>query len=697
MHNGYIYVIKHLNYDDKVFKFGSTKYPYNRLTTLQTGSHKTIYYKKLFKIIDENYTCYRIDDLFQEEFFGYKWKTKYQEGGEEWYDENDININNIEKFLNDNNIKYLVVELKDCDKYENKNEYYKELEMKENKKYYLMLSKQPYEYQKNINLEDFKINKKGKILWACGTGKTFTSLYISYLLNLKNILIGVPSNYLLNQFKNVVRDIFKIDSLSLNDKNFERKLLSNNINIVVITYHSANKCLKKIKEIGFEFDIKIGDEAHHLVSNIKDDDSNTFEKFHFIPSEYSLFLTATEKNFNEQNRNIFNMSDETKFGKVIDKKTVKWAIENKKITDYNILCIYNKSDEIHKIMKDINIDIICENDIKCDKKELFLSAYSALKCIEEGKITHTLIYVNKCSTAKIVKKIIDELIKKNIFQIDNLYNKDLHNETKNIFHDDNEEEECEICKFKKSSFGIISCVYIFGEGCDIPYLNGVVIGEKMNSEIRIVQSCLRANRLDKNNPDKIANIIIPTNIKNIDEKVKMVISKLAQEDKIIEQKIKLYQVNSYKRNQNAKEYNELKLDFEPNLLNKLKLDLYKSFVFGMELTLKKEYQLYSEYVKKSQFKTIKEYLDSNFEIRNPDIYFYNVWTGWYDFLGIDTSQYIKDKNRFIKYVKSKGKIRNYQDYLSVLDEKMPPEPEIFYKNFTNFNVEFKSNNSFVFI
>ena len=43
----------------------------------------------------------------------------------------------------------------------------------------------------------------------------------------------------------------------------------------------------------------------------------------------------------------------------------------------------------------------------------------------------------------------------------------------------------------------------------MPFLDGVVFGEQMESDIRIVQSSLRPNRLDANNPMKVASIVIP--------------------------------------------------------------------------------------------------------------------------------------------------------------------------------------------
>ena len=53
-------------------------------------------------------------------------------------------------------------------------------------------------------------------------------------------------------------------------------------------------------------------------------------------------------------------------------------------------------------------------------------------------------------------------------------------------------------------------VYIFlVKGFDLPKLNGVCIAGNMLSETRIVQYLLRPNRLDFENPNKKAYVIIP--------------------------------------------------------------------------------------------------------------------------------------------------------------------------------------------
>ena len=109
------------------------------------------------------------------------------------------------------------------------------------------------------------------------------------------------------------------------------------------------------------------------------------------------------------------------------------------------------------------------------------------------------------------------MLRRTSSHITSLYNKALHSNL-NINLED------EVNNFKNFTFGIISCVYIFGEGFDLPKLNGVVIGEKMTSDIRIVQSCLRPNRIEKDNPNKKAYIIIPTNISSVDDKIKSVLT-----------------------------------------------------------------------------------------------------------------------------------------------------------------------------
>ena len=82
----------------------------------------------------------------------------------------------------------------------------------------------------------------------------------------------------------------------------------------------------------------------------------------------------------------------------------------------------------------------------------------------------------------------------------------------------------------------------------------------MDSDIRIVQSVLRPNRLDCNFPNKIAYVIIPY-IDSCDflidnksfEKCRKIIAKIRNVDEKIEQKIKLVSLNKSKSSDDKKD------------------------------------------------------------------------------------------------------------------------------------------------
>ena len=323
--------------------------------------------------------------------------------------------------------------------------------------------------------------------------------------------------------------------------------------------HILNQLFKD-NQITKEFEFSILDECHHLCkwNDNKSKHQNT-DILH-IPSQKQLGLTATMKKL--KNENSIDNYDKSRFGEILESKSVLWAIENKKITDYYLLTLNMKREDLEDIMEKCNIEE--------GKEELFLSAYMSLLAMSKyNDFTHTLIYTNTTKNAELVNDYIKIILEKNIIEInkDDIYHNSLHSNSKedsNIGEDASATDEqkptikmkknnvldTELQKFKNSKYGIISCVYIFGEGFDLPKLNGVVFAENMESEIRIVQSALRGNRIDKNNPDKKSYIMIPfiddseiyidsSEKKNKSfEKVRKIIERLRMEDENIDQKIR---------------------------------------------------------------------------------------------------------------------------------------------------------------
>jgi superfamily II DNA or RNA helicase len=535
----------------------------------------------------------------------------------------------------------------------------------------------PRDYQIDIItkiIEHYKTLDIINIIWACGLGKALLVMFIIQSMRFKTVLIGVPGCRLQYQIKTELLKIFPNESNILcvgGDKGIEASTdaltISNFMNsnkynkFVITTYTSCHNLLD------YNFDFKVGDECHHLAGS-----GNTKNSFHNIKSSKTFFMTATTRHSEDG----YSMGDIEHFGINIDIKTVKWAIENKKITDYYLVIIENSEEDVDYIIKECGI--IVEN------KELFMSAYVALKSMKSYKnLTHLLIYTNKCENATLVNKYISVMLKNNIFNFDSIYYKDLHSKTPSLSLND------EINKYKNSKYGIISCVQILGEGFDLPAINGVVIGEKMESTIRLTQSVLRAHRLNKDLPDKKAYVLLPINNKISWSHCVDTILKLRNDDEDIESRISYCAGNSIKNKKINIENDVYLMETAGDILESIKLRMTWSRLANKQA----EYNYYKLLNKIHNIRTQTSYHDlaellGEFYKKDVDKYFQEF--DWHDFLNYDKSKFIKDLYDWKKYCQL-NYITTPEEYykISLIDEKLPLYPSEFYKNFSNFHNELK--------
>jgi superfamily II DNA or RNA helicase len=683
---------------EHVIKMGIASFAKDRSNTYITGEVERGEYVSVIEIpLDKMRTI----DKFLKNYF--KEYNIYKGGGTEFYDRSIIGF--IEPYLNLLNIDYKVLTPEEillmnrCERIRNipnvdkVKTFFNKLKKKDIQKYKGRISNiEPNKHQQEVLdiIEPFyRSNDIGKIIWACGLGKALLSILIVKKMRFNSVIIGVPSINLQKQIKKEILKVFPDENNILfvggdktNKKEIIRFLASYGVKFIVTTYHSC-ECLLDIN-----VDFKAGDEAHHLVGPEKD---TGFRSFHKIPSTKTLFMTATEKTIDKQEKETYSMDDESKFGKVIDCKSVHWAIENKKITDYNILVLKNTDEEVDQIIRSLRLNI--------KNRELFISCYMCLKSFEKyTDLTHVLLYTNNTVDADLCKEYIDKLLLKLSFPKE-IYNNSLHSKNCNDL-------EAEVQKFKNSPRGIIPCVYIFGEGFDLPKLNGVCIAGNMESQTRIAQYLLRPNRLERENPNKIAYVIIPCidsddwdTEKRSYEKLKNIISQMRNVDESIEQKI--FVSVGKKRGTKKRPDSAYDFVFEDNgdELEKLKLRLRHSKTLGSKFTEEQDEYNYVRSINAGlniQSKT--EYVDSklthiNF-IDNPEEYFKSkgVWNNWYDFMGVDTKKFIQSKEEWINFCKEKG-VRSLCGYYMLCDEYdiLPKDPGDFYKEFTNIPSELGFN------
>ncbi len=266
-------------------------------------------------------------------------------------------------------------------------------------------------------------NTRGKLIMACGTGKTYTSLKIMEALEPKITLFLAPSIALLSQtFREYAQeksDPFYASIVCSDDKvgkgkknkndddtddiNFselpnkpstrpkdilsvcEKAQKENKRFIIFSTYQSALR-IKEAQEVGLgEIDLVICDEAHRTVgamySSNERDDKNAFTLCHSdgnIKAKKRLYMTATPKVYSESSKArakesdnaIYSMDDESIFGEEIYTLNFTKAIALDLLTDYKVMILAVRKENLSGVTNSVNkkISRLEAEGTKLDKK-----------------------------------------------------------------------------------------------------------------------------------------------------------------------------------------------------------------------------------------------------------------------------------------------------------------------------------------
>ncbi|GAA7855887.1 DEAD/DEAH box helicase family protein [Helicobacter pylori] len=262
-------------------------------------------------------------------------------------------------------------------------------------------------------------NARGKLIMACGTGKTYTSLKIMETLDPKITLFLAPSIALLSQTfreyvqeksepfyasivcsddktgqsKNEDNDDIKFSELPIKASTrledilstYEKAQKENKRFIIFSTYQSALR-IKEAQEAGLNgIDLIICDEAHRTVgamySSNERDDKNAFTLCHSdenIKAKKRLYMTATPKVYSESSKAkakekdnvIYSMDDEEVFGEEIYTLNFSKAIALDLLTDYKVIILAVRKENLSGVTNSVNkkISQLEAKGTKLDKK-----------------------------------------------------------------------------------------------------------------------------------------------------------------------------------------------------------------------------------------------------------------------------------------------------------------------------------------
>ncbi|MDK8764506.1 DEAD/DEAH box helicase [Corynebacterium sp. MSK218] len=233
-------------------------------------------------------------------------------------------------------------------------------------------------------IEGFKTHDRGKLIMACGTGKTFTALRLAERVAEDNggkarILFLVPSISLLSQtlkewtaqgrldmrafavcsdskVSKKAEDIAVYDlevPVSTGGKDittrFESGKRAKGLNIVFSTYQSI-QAVHDAQQVGLDdFDLVICDEAHRTTGiTLANEDASNFVRVHdadYIRASKRLYMTATPRLYDEavkgkaeeHSAELASMDDEAIYGPEFYRLGFGEAVDKGLLTDYKVL------------------------------------------------------------------------------------------------------------------------------------------------------------------------------------------------------------------------------------------------------------------------------------------------------------------------------------------------------------------------
>lgn len=267
--------------------------------------------------------------------------------------------------------------------------------------------------------------ERGKLIMACGTGKTFTSLKIAEACagKGKRVLFLVPSLSLLSQTLTEwtqesttplhsyavcsdtevgkKKNATAIDAVTTLEHELQypattdaKKLAENvekhhddeHMTVVFSTYHSINTVSDAQNEHQMhEFDLIICDEAHRTTGATHDseDDSN-FVKIHdggFIFGKKRLYMTATPRIFSDDVKDkatdftLYSMDNEKLFGETLYTINFSEAVKRGLLVDYKVIVLTVDSDTI---INKIGSTITENSEIVVDDAARIVGCWKAL-------------------------------------------------------------------------------------------------------------------------------------------------------------------------------------------------------------------------------------------------------------------------------------------------------------------------------
>ena len=419
--------------------------------------------------------------------------------------------------------------------------------------------------------QGFSVHDRGRLIMACGTGKTFTSLRLAeqYVGPRGSVLFLVPSIALLSQAlrewtnnsdlgiapmavcsdpkstrgRKANEDTPEIsvvdlalpattDPHRLAQRMKESRAGGDGMRVVFATYQSIDVVAQAQEIAGLEpFDLVICDEAHRTTgATLAGSEESAFVRVHdenYLKASKRLYMTATPRIYDEASKAkagksqavLASMDDEGVYGPEFYRLGFGDAVQMGMLTDYKVLILTVNQESVNDAMQEAFAQ---DGELTLDDATRLIGCWNGLAkrgdaehsfAVDPQPMRRAVAFARDIkSSKKVAAQFTDVVSAYTENQTDSDSDDLLKVEAKHVDGSMNSMERTELLDWLKADAGTDSCRVLsnarcLSEGVDVPSLDAVMFLNPRRSVVDVVQSVGRVMRLAKGK--KYGYIILP--------------------------------------------------------------------------------------------------------------------------------------------------------------------------------------------
>ena len=368
---------------------------------------------------------------------------------------------------------------------------------------------------------------RGQLIMACGTGKTFTTLWIKEALAAQTTLVLVPSLNLLSQTLNewafATKDSFDVlcvcsdktvgkrdkEDMALGEAPFSVTsdltdisdfLSGGGHKVLFCTYQSSDLIAEVQLDKSIQaFDLVIADEAHRCsgksdaaFSKVLDGEAIRATKRLFTTATPRLYSSSVKKAAADRGVEVYGMDDEAVFGPVLHTLTFGQAIAEDLLNDYQVVIVGVDQPMIKEWIE--NQELVALNpDNQTDARTL-AAKIGLLKAIKDYDLSRVISFHSRVKSARDFASEVSELV--DLIEPQNRPQGSLwaSHVSGTMRTTDRIIEIGKLKSLESADIGLLANARCLSEGVDVPSLDGIAFIDPRGSQVDIIQAVGRAIR-----------------------------------------------------------------------------------------------------------------------------------------------------------------------------------------------------------